>query len=82
MISTFAQDEQDAVARGDHELTVEDHGSIFLIHAKTSDGLSALVDEVGDGATWFGNALAVEHRFVADAVMHLIENGFVVVAGN
>jgi hypothetical protein len=60
------------------DASLENHGSIHLVRPLTECAVSWL-DENTDG-TWFGNALAVEHRFVADLVAGMRESGLVVVA--
>ncbi len=57
---------------------VENHGTIFLVRPLTEPALDWLTEHT-DG-TWFGNALAVEHRFVSDLVSGLRDCGFVVEA--
>ncbi len=57
---------------------VENHGTIFLVRPLTEPALAWLTEHT-DG-TWFGNALAVEHRFVSDLVTGLRDAGFAVEA--
>ena len=45
-------------------VTVEDHGSIYLVRPET-DAAREWLTEHTDGQ-WFGNALAVEPRYVVD----------------
>ena len=53
---------------------VENHGTIFLVRPLTESALGWLTEHT-DG-TWFGNALAVEHRYVSDLVVGLRDAGF------
>ena len=56
------------------DYTVENHGSIVLIRPTTDSARTWLVDHT-DGQ-WFGGALAVEPRFVADLVEGLQADGY------
>ena len=62
----------------ERDARIEDHGSIFLVRPLTDCALGWLREHT-DG-TWFGNALAVEHRFVADVVAGMRGAGFAVEA--
>jgi hypothetical protein len=59
------------------DFTVRNEGSIFLLYPNTRQARLHLFDNAGE-AQWFGEALAVEHRFIADLVGQLQENGFTV----
>jgi hypothetical protein len=51
-----------------------DHGTIWLV-APLTDAADKHLKAHTDG-TWFGGALAVEHRFVADLAAQLQADGF------
>lgn len=55
------------------DLRVENHSSIYLVRPETAAGREWL-EEHTDG-TWFGDALVVEHRYVADLVSGAAEDG-------
>jgi hypothetical protein len=55
------------------DITVENHGSIFLFRPESDAGKSWLEDNT-DGQ-WFGNALAVEHRFAYDLAQGALNDG-------
>jgi hypothetical protein len=57
---------------------VEGHGSVVLVRPLTDDACAWLTEHT-DG-TWFGNALAVEPRYVCNLVAGMREHGFVVEA--
>jgi hypothetical protein len=58
------------------DVLVEDHGSIVLIRPLRETATVWLVSHTE--GTWFGHALAVEPRYVADLVAGLEEEGFTV----
>lgn len=62
----------------EHDASVENHGSVYLVRPLTECAVTWL-DEHTDG-TWFGNALAVEHRYVADLVAGMQDAGLTVSA--
>jgi hypothetical protein len=60
------------------DFVVSGGGSVYLIHPLTDDAKSHLLRVVGEEAQFFGDAVAVEHRYVADFVAALAEDGFAV----
>ena len=56
------------------DFTVENHGSIFIVQPLTSR-VNDWLHEHTEG-TWFGGGLAVEHRYVADLVQGMLDEGF------
>jgi len=54
--------------------TVEDHGTIVLIRPLTGD-VDAWLHRHTDGM-WFGPALVVEPRYVAELLEGLVEAGY------
>ena len=61
------------------DYTVENHGSIYLVCSHNVEAFQWLREKVEDSAQWFfGIALAVEHRYIADLVTNLREDGFTV----
>lgn len=57
---------------------LEQHGSITLVRPLTDEATQWLVEHT-DGS-WFGNALAVEPRYIPNLVEGMIEFGFEVAA--
>ena len=53
---------------------IEDNGTIVLIRPLTEE-VDEWLHENTDGQ-WFGNALAVEHRYVEPLVQGMIDEGF------
>lgn len=48
------------------DIRVENHGSIWLLRPVSERGTLWLDEHTDPAATWFGGALAVEPRYVAD----------------
>lgn len=69
MQGTFQKTEGDAF--------VENHGSIFLVRPVSAFAVEWLRENVAEESTWFGNALAVEHRYVGDLAEGMKSDGFV-----
>jgi len=60
------------------DFLVADHGTIFLLQPIT-DRASALVREhLPPDSSHFGAAIVIEHRFVADIVVGICDDGLVV----
>jgi hypothetical protein len=60
------------------DVEVSGHGSIFLVEPKTDAGREWIREHVSGEALWFGRALAVEHRYVANLVDGMINDGLIV----
>ncbi len=59
------------------DIVIRDHVSIVLLETLTIRAHEWLVEHTQD-AQWFGEALAVEPRYVADIVNGAVEEGLVV----
>jgi hypothetical protein len=56
----------------------EQHGSLFLLWPQTQEARAHLIAHLDPEALWFGQALVVEPRYIADLVHQLREDGFTV----
>lgn len=56
----------------------ENHGSIWLFRLQTDAAREWVAECVDPDAQYFGNALAVEHRYVDNLTVGMIEDGLVV----
>jgi hypothetical protein len=62
------------------DFTVSGHGSLYLLEPHTDAAKAWLNKQVHHGPyQWFGNALAIEHRYIGEIVQILQDEGFVVV---
>jgi hypothetical protein len=50
------------------DASFEDHGSVWLVRPLTDEAKRWLADNIGEDAQWFGDALAVEPRFVQGVI--------------
>lgn len=57
------------------DISFENHGSIWLARPLTAAGQEWIDESVDPEAQWFGGALVVEPRDVADIVNGMIDNG-------
>jgi hypothetical protein len=57
------------------DLALENHGSLYLVRPLTKAARKDLEENTGDEAQWFGGALVVEPRYVADFVNAAVANG-------
>jgi len=60
----------------DADFSFENHGTIWLCRPNNEDAREHLSTHVQEDAQWFGNAVAVEHRYVSDLAQHLQDDGF------
>jgi len=72
-------EDQHAFASFGPDATVENHGSIALVRPLTDAARDWLHENVHEGASYFGSALAVEPRYVAQLVEGMIGAGLVIV---
>jgi hypothetical protein len=68
-------------ARGNQmtDLSIQNEGSIFLLRALTDAGRDWIEANIPDDAQYFGGAVVVEHRYIADIAQGAIADGLVVV---
>ena len=57
------------------DVTVENHGSIFLFALHTEAAREWVNDNVPEDAQYLGSKLAVEHRYAADLAAGMIRDG-------
>jgi hypothetical protein len=58
------------------DVTVSNHGSLFLVTPFTQDARDWINTNVhAEGWQWLGQSLAVEHRFVAHLVDGMLDAG-------
>jgi hypothetical protein len=65
---TFVASGTSPTQRSDPDFFVENHGSIFLLRPVTPSASDWISANIPDDAQFLGNALAVEHRYIADIV--------------
>jgi len=63
------------------DFLVHDEGSIWLFTPLTPAALQFLSDHIQEDAQYFGDSLAVEHRFVYDLLVALRGHGLRAVRG-
>lgn len=61
------------------DVVVTAHGTLFLFELRTGVAREWVNDNVPEDATWFGNALVVEHRYARDLAAGMQGDGLVVV---
>ena len=60
------------------DYSIENHGTIYLVRSNNLAALAHLREHTAGDTSWFGRALAVEHRYIAGLVTSLQEEGFTV----
>jgi hypothetical protein len=62
------------------DFSVENHGSLFLLRPHTPRAKAWMKHEVhAEPYQFFGDALAIEHRYISEIVRKLIDEGFIVI---
>jgi hypothetical protein len=56
----------------------EHHGSIFLLYPLSPSAQSWIEENLPSDVQWFGNAVAVEHRFIWPILEGIQDDGMVV----
>jgi hypothetical protein len=59
------------------DFAVQNHGSIFLFQPLTPVAQEWIDEHISDDASYFGDALVVEHRYVESIARHAIADGLV-----
>ena len=60
------------------DFIVENHGSIFLLRPVSPAASEWVSERIPEDAQWFGDAVAVEHRYIGDIVDGIQNDGLVV----
>jgi hypothetical protein len=60
------------------DFIVNGGGTIYQVWPQSDALRTELEGMVGSDATWFGNGLVVEHRYITDLVQGLIDQGYTV----
>lgn len=60
------------------DVLIENHGSIILFRPLTPDGDAWIENNIGSDAQYFGDALAVEHRYAEDIAEGMMSDGLTV----
>ena len=60
------------------DFIVENHGSIFLLRPVSAAASDWVSEHIPEDAQWFGDAVAVEHRYIGDIVRGIQNDGFMV----
>ena len=60
------------------DVTVQDHGSLFLLQPHTAAAKAWIEENVQEDARWWGNALVIEHRYIDNVVNGAIKDGLTV----
>lgn len=68
-----------AVAKPQHDFTVENHGSIFLLRPWTPEADNWIVECLPPDVQFMGSAVAVEPRYVADIVKSIKNDGLTII---
>ena len=58
------------------DFTVHDHGSLALVYVNTDGALLWAREHLSEQTQWFGQAFAVEPRYLATILDVIIEEGF------
>ena len=61
------------------DFKVQNHGSIFLLRPRTPAANVWVSEHLPEDAQSFGDAIAIEHRFISDIVRGIQGDGLVVV---
>ena len=59
---------------------VSDHGSIFLLEPRTRAARNWIDEHIADNAQFWGECVAVEHRYIWDLVEGIVADGYSVEA--
>jgi len=63
------------------DFAVRDEGTIWLFTPQTAAAFDFLSEHIQEDAQYFGDSLAVEHRYVYDLLVGLREHGLKAVRG-
>jgi hypothetical protein len=60
------------------DISIENHGTIFLFRLNTPAAAEWVSENVQSDAQFFGDALVVEHRYARELAMAAVADGMVI----
>jgi hypothetical protein len=60
----------------------ENHGSIFLLYPLTESAQAWIEENLPSDVQWFGQAVAIEHRYIWPILEGIQNDGLLVARGN
>jgi len=60
------------------DFTVQNEGSIFLLHPHTPSAHDWVSEHIPEDAQFFGDAVVIEHRYIADIVEGVRADGLAI----
>lgn len=57
------------------DLSVQNHGSIFLLRGETEAGRDWIAEHIPDDAQTWNGSIVVEHRYISDIVAGATNDG-------
>ena len=60
------------------DISIENHGTIFLFRLNTSAAVEWVSQNVQEDAQFFGDALVVEHRYARNIAAGMVADGLVI----
>jgi len=61
------------------DLTVDDHGSVFILTPVSDEGFTWVSEHLPTGGLGWGmHGIAVEHRFISEIVLGAVEDGLAI----
>ncbi len=60
------------------DISIENHGTIFLFRLNTSSAVEWVSQNVQEDAQFFGDALVVEHRYARNVAAGMVAEGLVI----
>ena len=79
--STFHTSGSSPTEKPVFDFAVRDEGTIWLFTPQTAAAFDFLSEHIQEDAQYFGDSLAVEHRYVYDLLVGLREHGLKAVRG-
>jgi hypothetical protein len=65
-----------------HDFAVHNEGSIFLLEPLSDDAQNWIEEHIPGDAQYFGNSVAIEHRYVIDVIDGIHADGYTIQGDN
>jgi hypothetical protein len=63
------------------DFSVRDEGTLFLLYPQSEAAKAWVEEHIPEDATYWGNAVVVEHRYIQDILAGINEDGLIVDRG-
>jgi hypothetical protein len=82
MVDLFQTSGTSPTSKNEADFRCENHGSVFLLYPLSQSARSWIEENLPSDVQWFGNAVAIEHKYIWTILEGIQSDSLVVARGN